>query len=174
VFIVVFTIIAAAGVLAAVYSLAAAGFRNDDRPGDALVGAMPATTGPATTGPATTGPAAAAAVVRNPSGTPVLVGLTARPAGWPVWLAAPHDVTVPRWTLRGKFDPARYECVAVVPAGGAAEFAVPASPVSAARAPGAAVLTVAVGQEGGRLRVHRLRLGPVGYRAEGRQTIMVA
>jgi hypothetical protein len=29
------------------------------------------------------------------------------------------------------------------------------------------VLTVAVGQEGGRLRVHRLRLGPVGHRAEG-------
>jgi hypothetical protein len=32
----------------------------------------------------------------------------------------------------------------------------------------ACVLTAAVGQEGGRLRVHRLRLGPVSYPAAGR------
>ncbi len=150
----VFAVIAAAGALAAVYRLAAAGFRNGDRPGDALVSAVLSTTGPATTG----------AVVRNPSGTPVLVGLTAGPARWPARLASPHAVSVPRWTLRGKFDPARYECVAVVPAGGAAEFAVP---------PCAAVLVVAVGQEGGRLRVHRLRLPPPGYLAEGRPTMTV-
>ncbi len=160
----VFAVIAAAGALAAVYRLAAAGFRNGDRPGDALVSAVLSTTGPATTGPATTGAAAGTAVVRNPSGTPVLVGLTAGPARWPARLASPHAVSVPRWTLRGKFDPARYECVAVVPAGGAAEFAVP---------PCAAVLVVAVGQEGGRLRVHRLRLPPPGYLAEGRPTMTV-
>ena len=155
----VFAVIAADGALAAVYRLAAAGFRNGDRPGDALVSAVSAATGPAATGPAATG-----AVVRNPSGTPVLVGLTAGPARWPARLASPHAVSVPRWTLRGKFDPARYECVAVVPAGGAAEFAVP---------PCAAVLVVAVGQEGGRLRVHRLRLPPPGYLAEGRPTMTV-
>jgi hypothetical protein len=141
-------------VLAAVYCLAAAGFRNGDRPGDALVSAVPAT---------------ATVAVRNPSGTPVLVGLTARAAFLPGWLSSPHDVSVPRWTLRGKFDPSRYDCVGVVPVGGAAEFAVPFPP--AARR---AVLTVAVGQEGGRLRAHRLRLGPAGYLAEGRPTIMVA
>src|SRR5579872_4480339 len=107
----VFAIIAAGGVLAVVYGLAAAGFRNGDRPGDALVSAGPAAT----------------VVVRNPAGTPVLVGLRARPARRAAWPGSPHDVTVPRWTLRGKFDPARYQCVAVVPAGGAAEFPVPAS-----------------------------------------------
>ncbi|HVT69036.1 MAG TPA: hypothetical protein VHF26_14895, partial [Trebonia sp.] len=49
--------------------------------------------------------------------------------------------------------PGGYACVGVVPAGGSAEFAVPL-PVRARRC----LLTVAVGQEGGRLRVHRLRL----------------
>ena len=36
-----------------------------------------------------------------------------------------------------------------------------------------AALSAAVGQEDGRLRVHRLRLGPVSYAADGRQMIMV-
>jgi hypothetical protein len=141
----------AAGALVALYYLAVAGFRNGDRPGDALV----------TTAPEA-GPAPATVLVRNPSGTPVLVGLTARAAFVPAWLTMPHDVSVPRWTLRGKFDPERCDCVGVVPAGGAAEFAVPAR----ARAY-SAVLTIAIGQEGGRLRVHRLRLGPAGLPAEG-------
>lgn len=150
----VFCVIAAAGALAALCRLAAAGFRNGDRPGDALVTAVPATR---------------AVAVRNPSGTPVIVGLTARPARLPAWLAAPHDVSVPRRTLRGKFAPGRQDCVGVVPAGGAAEFSAPArSPTRRA------VLTVAVGQEGGRLRVHRLRLGAAGFPAAGRATIMVA
>jgi hypothetical protein len=35
------------------------------------------------------------------------------------------------------------------------------------------LLTAAVGREGGRLRVHRLRLGPVSYAAAERATIMV-
>jgi hypothetical protein len=35
------------------------------------------------------------------------------------------------------------------------------------------VLTAAAGQDGGRLRAHRLRLGPVSYAADGRQMIMV-
>lgn len=150
----VFSLFAAAGVLAALYRLAAAGFRNGDRPGDALVAAVPAPQ---------------AVVIRNPSGTPVLVGLTVRTALLPGWLVTPHDVSVPWWTLRGKFDPERFDRVGVVPAGGAAGFPAPAR----ARAR-RTVLTVVVGQEGGRLRVHRLRLGPAGFPAEGRATIMVA
>jgi hypothetical protein len=34
------------------------------------------------------------------------------------------------------------------------------------------VLTAAVGQEGGRLRVHRLRLGPVRHAGEGKLEIL--
>jgi len=75
---------------------------------------------------------------------------------------------VPRRTLRRKFRPARYATVGVVPAGGAAEFAAPV-PARARRC----LLTAAVGQEGGRLRVRRLRLGPVSYAAAERATIMV-
>jgi hypothetical protein len=150
---------AAAGMLAALYYLAVLGFRNGDRPGDALVTTVPLADPVPLAG---TAPAAVAVLVRNPTGTPVLVGLTARAAFLPAWLAMPHDVSVPRWTLRGKFDPERYECVGVVPAGGATEFAVPA--LARARR---TVLTVAVGQEGGRLRVHRLRLGLVAQPAEG-------
>jgi hypothetical protein len=73
----------------------------------------------------------------------------------------PHEVSVPWRTLRGKFDPRRCDCVGVVPAGGAAEYAAPARERRT-------VLTVAVGQEGGRLRVHRLRLGPARHAAAGR------
>jgi hypothetical protein len=75
---------------------------------------------------------------------------------------------VPRRTLRRKFRPAKYATVGVAPAGGAAVFAVPV-PARARRY----LLTAAVGQEGGRLRVHRLRLGPVSYAAAERATIMV-
>jgi hypothetical protein len=57
----------------------------------------------------------------------------------------------------------KYETIGVAPADGAAELAVPVT-VRARRY----VLTAAVGQEGGRLRVHRLRLGPVSYQAAGR------
>jgi hypothetical protein len=66
-------------------------------------------------------------------------------------------------TGRGKFRPGRFETVGVAPAGGAAELAVPVT-VRARRY----VLTAAVGQEGSRLRVHRLRLGPVSCQGEGR------
>jgi hypothetical protein len=63
----VFCVVTAAGAFAALYCLAA-GFRDGDRPGDALVTAVPAT---------------GTVIVRNPSGTPVLVGLTARAAFLP-------------------------------------------------------------------------------------------
>ena len=154
----VFWIIAGACVFAALYYCAVAGVRNGDRPGDAKITAL------LTTG---TQPDEARPVivvhVRNPSGTPVLVALSARRSLLPAPLTEPRGVSVPRLTGRGKFRPGRYETVGVAPAGGAAELAVPVT-VRARRY----VLTAAVGQEGGRLRVHRLRLGPVSYPAAGR------
>ena len=75
---------------------------------------------------------------------------------------------MPWVTGRAKFRPGRYETVGVAPAGGAAELAVPVTERARRY-----VLTVAVGQEAGRLRIHRLRLGPVRRTAEGRQIIMV-
>lgn len=164
----VFWIIGAAGVLAALYWLAAAGLRNGDRPGDAKVTARLATgTRPDAVPPGRASPVIVV-TVRNPAGTPVLVALNARRALLPGPLAEPRGVSVPRLTGRAKFRPGRYETVGVAPAGGAAELAVPV----AERGRGY-VLTAAVGQEGGRLRVHRLRLGPVSHTAEGREIIRV-
>jgi hypothetical protein len=158
----VFGIIAAAGVFAALFCCLAAGVRNGDRPGDALVTALLATgTQPDEARPLII------VTVRNPSGTPVFAGLRARAALLPAVLATPHDVSVPWRTSRGKFRPGQYETIGVAPAGGAAELAVPV-PSRARRY----VLTAAVGQEGGRLRVHRLRLGPAGYAAEGKRELL--
>jgi hypothetical protein len=154
----VFLIVAAVGALAALYYLAAAGLRHGDRPGDALVTAvLTAQARPDETCPLLV------VTVRNPSGTPVLAALRVRRALVPALLAEPHGVTVPLWTLRRKFRPAAYGCVGVVAAGGTAELAVPV-PARARRY----ALTAAVGQEGSRLRVHRLRLGPASYAADGR------
>ena len=143
---------------AALYYCLAAGLRNGDRPGDAEITALLSTG---------TQPDEARPVivvhVRNPSGTPVLVALSARRALLPAPLTEPRGVSVPWLTGRGKFRPGKYETIGVAPADGAAELAVPVA-VRARRY----VLTAAVGQEGGRLRVHRLRLGPVRYPAAGR------
>jgi hypothetical protein len=159
-------ITAATGSLAAWYCCLTAGLRNGDRPGDAQVAAQ---FGPGTrSGAVPPGEAAPAIVVtvRNPSGTPVLTALNARRALLPALLTEPHSVRVPRWTGGRKFRPGRYETVGVAPAAGRAELALPAA-VRARRC----VLTVAVGQEGGRLRVHRLRLGPADRTADGRQEL---
>jgi hypothetical protein len=157
----VFGIIGAASVFAGLFYCLAAGFRNGDRPGDALVTAL-LTTGAQ---PDEARPLIVVAV-RNPSGTPVFTALTARAALLPAGVAGHHDVGVPRRTLRGKFRPGKFATVGVAPAGGAAEFAVPV-PARARRY----LLIAAVGQEGGRLRVHRLRLGPVSSAAEGRREL---
>jgi len=159
----VFGIFAAAGLFAALYYCLETGIRDGDRPGDARVTALLAT------GAQPDEPRPLIVVtVRNPSGTPVLAALSARRALLPSLFTEPRGVSVPRWTGRRKFRPGKYETVGVAPAGSAAEFAVPVA-VRARRY----VLTAAVGQDGGRLRVHRLRLGPVSYAADGRQMIMV-
>ena len=159
----VFGIIVAAGMIASFSYCLTVGLRNGDCPGDARVTAL------LTTGTQPDEPRPLIVVtVRNPSGTPVLAALSARRALLPALLTEPRGVSVPRWTGRRKFRPGRYETVGVAPAGGAAELAVPV----AVRAR-CYELTAAVGQEGGRLRVHRLRLGPLSYAADGRQMIMV-
>jgi hypothetical protein len=157
----VFGIIATGGVISALVYCLAASLRNGDRPGDAKVTAV-LTTG---TQPDEARPLIVVSV-RNPSGTPVFAALTARRALLPAGLAAAHNVTVPRWTLRRKFRPGQYAVVGVAPAGGAAELAVPVR----ARAR-RYLLTAVVGQEAGRLRVHRLRLGSVSHAAAGRHEL---
>lgn len=157
----VFCIIAAAGALSVLCYLTAAGFRNGDRPGDALVTALLVTGDhPEETR------SLIVATVRNPSGTPVLTALRARGALLPAWLAGPKGISVPHWTTRRQFQPGEFGCVSVVPPGGAGEFAVPV-PVRARHY----LLTAAVGQEGGRLRVHRCRLATA--RGHGRPQSMM-
>jgi len=173
----VFTISAPVGLLAVLSWCLMIGLRNGDRPGDARVSALLATgTRPGTGVPSTVSPDAAGPLilvtVRNPSGTPVLAALSARRALLPSLPGEPRSVSVPWRTGRKRFLPGRFETVGVAPACGAAEFAVPA-PVPITGPARRYVLTVAVGQEGRRLRVHRLRLGPVGYIVQGRPTIMV-
>jgi hypothetical protein len=157
----VFLIIATAGVFSVLAYCLAAGLRNGDRPGDVKVTAV-LTTG---TQPDETRPLIVVSV-RNPSGTPVFAALTARRALLPAGLASAHVVTVPRWTLRRKFRPQQYAAVGMAPAGGAAELAVPV--VARSRR---YLLTAVVGQEAGRLRVHRLRLGPVSHAVTGRHEL---
>jgi hypothetical protein len=159
----VFWIILLAGALAGVYCLAVAGFRNGDRAADAQVSALVA----AAPQPDEEHPLIIAAV-RNPSGTPVIVALRARRAVRPAWAAGALTVRVAHWTARRRFRPGRYPTVGVVPAAGAAEFALPVR-VRARHY----LLIVAVGQEGGRLRVHRLRLGPVCFTAAGRGDLIM-
>jgi hypothetical protein len=146
------------GVITVLAYCLAAGLRNGDRAGDAKVTAvLTAGTQPDEARPVIV------VRVRNPSGTPVFAALTARRALLPAGLASAQTVTVPRWTLRRKFRPQQYAAVGVAPAGGAAELTVPVR-TRARRY----LLIAVVGQEAGRLRVHRLRLGPVSHAAAGR------
>jgi hypothetical protein len=121
------------------------GFANGDRATDATVSAVLRNAGQ----PGEPRPVVVA-TVSNPSGTPVLAGLSARRARWP---GGGQCVTVPRATRRRKFRPSAYATVGVVPAGGTVRFAVPvAAPARRYR------LTAVTGQAGGRLRVYRLRV----------------
>jgi hypothetical protein len=122
------------------------GARNGDHPGDARVSALVGWD-------ASDGNPQIFATVRNPSGTPALTALRVRRGFVPGSLIGKFTVRVPRWTKGRRFRPGAYETVGVVPAGGATEF-----PVPVAEPAHRYVLTVAVGQQGGRLRVYRLRL----------------
>jgi hypothetical protein len=145
-------VLGAAALLAAgVGWLAVQGFRNGDQPLDVTVSAELRGAGQ----PDEQRPVVVAEI-RNPSGTAVLAGLSARPARVPRWLVS-RQVTVPRRTARYGLRAGRPETVGVVPAGGTARFAVPVA------APGRWYrLTAVAGQAGGRLRVHVI---PVDERA---------
>jgi hypothetical protein len=135
---------------------AVAGFRNGDRPADARVSAeLRAGAG---------GRPVVVATIRNPAGTPVLAALRTRRPLLPAWLADPHAVVVPRWTVRRTFRACSCASVGVVPAGGALEFPVPAVPAGRGW-----LLTAAIGQEGGRLRVHRVRVSRTWAARRGRR-----
>jgi hypothetical protein len=128
----------------------AAGFRNGDLATDAEVSAVLRHSGQ----PDEPRPVVVA-TVRNPSGTPVLAGLSARRTRVPEWLGGRLDVTVPRLTRRRAFRPSAYETVGVVPGEAAVRFVIPVL-VPARRY----LLTAVTGQAGGRLRVYRLHLAP--------------
>jgi hypothetical protein len=163
VFTYLFCIVAFAAIAAGAYCLVAVGIRNGDRAGDALVTAQLRTGDQ----PQEARPVIVV-TVRNPSGTAALAALRARRALLPGWLAGPHSVGVPRLTGGRRFRPGRYATVGVLPAGCTAELTLPVA-VRARRY----LLSVAIGQEGGRLRLHKLRLGPVCYTAAGQDDLIM-
>ncbi len=160
----------AAGIAAGVLVLAllcwcaAAGFRNGDRPADTRVSAVLRDSGQ----PDESRPVVVA-TVQNRSGTPVLVGLSVRPVRLPAWLAGPLTVTVPRRTARKKFRPTGYATVSLVLAGATVRCTVPAE-TSARRY----LLTAAVGQAGGRLRLHRLHVPGVRVTAPAKLSVRLS
>ena len=145
-------------VLAGLAWLAVAGFRHGDRPLDATVSAELRDAGQ----PDESRPVVVAEV-RNPSASPVMVGLLARPARVPGWLGASAldfftemipsagGISVPRRTARPALRAGQYETVGVVPERGTVRLTVPLP--SAGRR---YWLTAVIGQSGGRLRVHHL------------------
>jgi hypothetical protein len=134
--------------LAGVWWSALAGFRNGDRPFDAAVHAALRSSGQ----PGEARPVAVVAV-GNRSGTPVLAAVAVRRALLPGWLAGTVGISVPRRTARRAYRPGGFPTVAVVAGGQCAELSAPV-PAAARRY----LIMVLVGQAGGRLRVHRLRI----------------
>jgi hypothetical protein len=166
---VVLPIIVLIAALAALGFLARAGFRHGDRPGDARISARLAGR------PGTADPDRAVTVtVRNPSGTPVLAGLRVSRAVLPAWLAGAGGVRVPRWTRRRALRPGRFPVIGAVRPADAARYTLPVPPKTGPVRGRTCLLTVVVGQEGGRLRAYRLRLEPDCYTTSGRgELIMV-
>jgi len=146
---------AGAVAFAAVFWWAREGFRNGDRPDDAPVRAALRSSGQ----PGETRPVAVVAV-HNPGGTPVLAAVAVRRALLPGWLAGAVTSAVPRRTARRAYRPGGFPTVAAVAVGQCAELSAPV-PVAMRRY----LVTVLVGQAGGRLRVHRLRIGAAGVDA---------
>lgn len=150
---------AALVVSASVAWYAKEGFRNGDRPDDALVRAALRPSGQ----PGEPRPVAVV-TVRNLEGAPVLAALGVRRAVLPGWLAGTLTVGVARRTARRSFLADGFPAVGVVPGGSWAELAAPVP--AAARG---YLLTVVVGQRNGRLRVHRLRLDASAARRLGQR-----
>jgi hypothetical protein len=141
----VFTLGVLALTLAGMTWLALTGFRHGDRLLDAVVTAeLQQAAQPDESRPVVV------AEVRNPSESAVLVGLAARRSRAPGWLGG-GSVAVPRWTVRRALRAGRYPVVGIVPGSGSTRFTIPVT-VAGERYR----LTAAVGQAGGRLRVHRL------------------
>jgi hypothetical protein len=130
---------------------AAAGLRDGDRPGDAKVSALLRKSGQ----PDEPRPVVIV-TVRNPSDKPVLAGLSARRTLVPALLRCGPSVTVPNRTARRSLRATAYATIGVVPARASARF-----PVAVSGQARRYLLTAAIGQAGGRLRVHRLQVpGP--------------
>jgi hypothetical protein len=144
----VIELIVVAVVIAAPSWCLARGLRNGDRPADATVTAVVRDAGQ----PDERRPVILAAI-ENPSATPVLAGLEARKARTPPRLSGSLNVTVPRRTARRKFRPSAYATVGIVPGKTTVSFTVPVRD-SARRY----LLTAAVGQSSGRLRLYHLHL----------------
>jgi hypothetical protein len=124
------------------------GFRNGDRPDDAPVRAALRSSGQ----PGEERPVAVVAV-GNPGAAPVLAAVAVRRALLPGWLGGAVGIAVPRRTARRGYRAGGFPTVAVVAGGQCAELS---APVLAAAS--RYLIMVLVGQAGGRLRVHRLRI----------------
>jgi hypothetical protein len=130
---------------------AAAGLRDGDRPGDAKVSALLRESGQ----PDEPRPVVIV-TVRNPSDKPVLAGLSARRTVVPALLRCGPSVTVPTRTARRSLRPTAYATIGVVPPHASARF-----PVAVRGQARRCLLTAAIGQADGRLRLHRLHVaGP--------------
>jgi hypothetical protein len=90
------------------------------------------------------------AAVDNRSGTAVMVGLVARPSRIPVLLSQ-GSIGVPALTARRGLRADAYETVGVVPAHATVRFTVPVTATGRKYR-----LVAAIGQSGGRLRLHRI------------------
>jgi hypothetical protein len=134
---------------AAVCWCARGGFRNGDRPEDA-----PFRAARGASGQPGEERLVAVVAVRSPGGSPVLAAVAVRRALLPGWLAGAVTSAVPRRTARRAYRPGGFPTVAVVPGGQFGELSAPV-PAPARRY----LVMVLVGQAGGRLRVHRLRIG---------------
>jgi hypothetical protein len=128
--------------------LVRAGTRAGDRAGDATVTAwLRSASQPDEDRPVVV------ARVSNPAGVVLVAGFSVHPRRVPDWLGAGMSVSVPRRTARRRFRPDALDVIGVVPAGGVAEFTVPAlAPARRYR------LTAVIGQGSRRLRVFRLPL----------------
>ena len=140
----IFALIALALIVGAAAWATATGLRNGDRALDASMSMELRAAGQ----PGESRPVVLVEV-RNPSGTPVICGMSASRARVPAWLRSGH-VSAPRRTARRGLRADQYATVGVAAADGTTRFTVPVTSMGS-RYRGAAV----AGQAGGRLRVHR-------------------